>query len=74
MSPIREKFIKAIESLPYDIDEELKTKEIIIILKDVTQKYVDLFGVDDLDDNDKICIQSVLTARNSQRVFQEKNY
>lgn len=74
MSPIREKFIKAIESLPYDIDEELKTKEIIIILKDVTQKYVDLFGVDDLDDNDKICIQSVLTARDSQRVFQEKNY
>lgn len=72
MSNVKEKFIKAIESLPYDIDEELKIKESIMILKDVTQKYVELFGTDDLNETDKICIQSILTARNPQKIFQEK--
>lgn len=73
MSPIKEKFIEAIKALPYDIDEELKTKETIIILQDVTHKYVELFGTDDLNENDKMCIQSILTARNPQKMFQEKN-
>ena len=72
MSPIKEKFIEAIKALPYDIDEELKTKETIIILQDVTHKYVELFGTDDLNENDKMCIQSILTARNPQKMFQEK--
>ena len=43
MSKVRENFITAIESLPYDIDEKLKSKSVFSILKDVTQKYVDLF-------------------------------
>ena len=73
MSPIKEKFIEAIKALPYDIDEELKTKETIIILQDVTHKYVELFGTDDLNENDKMCIQSILTARKPQKMFQEKN-
>ena len=73
MSNIKDKFIKAIESLPYDIDEELKTKESIIILQDVTKKYVELFGTDDLNENDKMCIQSILSARTPQKIFQEKN-
>lgn len=61
MSPIREKFIKAIEALPYDIDEEIKHRETIDILKDVTQKYVELYGVDGLSENDKECIQSLMS-------------
>ena len=73
MSNIKDKFIKAIESLPYDIDEELKTKESIIILQDVTNKYIELFGINDLNENDKICIQSILTAHAPQKIFQEKN-
>ena len=72
MSNVRENFIKAIEALPYDIDEELKTKEIILILQDVTNKYVELFGTNDLKKNDKMCIQSILTAHNPQMIFQEK--
>jgi hypothetical protein len=72
MSKVKENFIKAIESLPYNIDEELKTKESMSILKDVTQKYVELFGIDDLSENDKICIQSMLTSCNTQKIFQEK--
>lgn len=73
MSKINENFIKAIESLPYDIDKELKTKESITILQDVINKYVELFGTDDLTENDKMCIQSILTAHTPQKIFQEKS-
>ena len=69
MSNINEKFIKAIESLPYDIDEALKTKESIIILQDVTKKYVELFGTADLNEDDKKCIQSILSASTQQKIF-----
>ena len=61
MSPIREKFINAIEALPYDIDEEIKHRETIDILKDVTQKYIELYGIDGLSENDKECIQSLMS-------------
>ena len=40
MSPIREKFVSIIESLPYNIDEEALKKDTKEILKEVTQKYV----------------------------------
>ena len=52
MSPIREKFIKIIDSLPYDLDKE--------ILQDVTKLYVDTYSTDDLSANDKECIQSLI--------------
>ena len=48
MSPIREKFVNVIESLPYNIDEEVLKKSTKEILQEVTQKYVDTYGVDDL--------------------------
>ena len=67
MSEIKEKFIKAIEALPYNIDEELKTKETIEILQDVTKKYIELFETDSLDENDKMSIESILTANTSQK-------
>ena len=73
MTKVRENFIKAVESLPYDIDEEAKTKDNITLLQDVTKKYVELFGIDDLDENDKMCIESILSARDPQKVFQQKN-
>ncbi len=60
MSPIREKFVKAVESLPYNIDEEVSKKSAKEILQDVTQKYVDLYGVNDLSENDKECIRSLI--------------
>ncbi len=72
MSKVKENFIKTIESLSYDIDEEVKNKESILILKDVTQKYIELFGTDDLNENDKICIQNILSDCNPCNVFQER--
>ena len=36
MSPIREKFINVIETLPYNIDEEILTKNTREILQEVT--------------------------------------
>lgn len=60
MSPVRDKFIKIIESLPYNIDEEIFKRNTLDILKDVTQRYVDTYGTDDLSDNDKEVIQNVL--------------
>ena len=60
MSPIREKVIQIIESLPYDLDEEILKRDTKDILQEITQKYVDLYGIDDLSENDKECIQSLI--------------
>lgn len=60
MSPIREKFINVIETLPYNIDEEILTKNTREILQEVTQKYVDTYGVDDLSEDDKECIRLLI--------------
>ena len=60
MSPVRERFINIIETLPYDIDEGIYNKKTLQILKDVTQRYVDTYGIDDLSDEDKEVIHNVL--------------
>ena len=60
MTTVREKFIKAVESLPYDIDEEVLKKDAKEILRDVTRKYVEIYGTDELSENDKEFIKSVL--------------
>ena len=60
MTPVREKFVNIIENLPYKLEEEIKTKKTIDILKDVTQRYVDSYGTDDLSENDKEIIQSLI--------------
>lgn len=72
MSKIKENFIKAIESLPYDIDKELKNKGSLIILQDVTKKYLEEFGTDNLSENDKTCIQSILSD-NNKNIFSKNN-
>ncbi len=60
MSPVREKFVKVLESLPYELEEEIKKRNTFDILKDVTQRYVEAYGTDDLSDEDKECIQNAL--------------
>ena len=60
MSLVRERFIKIIEALPYDIQQEIYKKKTFDILKDVTQLYFDTYGIDDLSDDDKSLIQDVL--------------
>ena len=60
MSPIREKFVKILESLPYNIDEEIFKRETKEILQEITQKYVDTYGVEDLTENDKECIRTLI--------------
>lgn len=60
MSPVREKFVKAVESLPYEIDKEIFQKDTFSILKDVTQKYVDMFGINDLSEEDRVTIKTVI--------------
>ena len=51
MSPVREKFVNIIESLPYDIDKEIFKRDTFYIFQDVTQRYVDTYGVDDLSEH-----------------------
>ena len=51
MSPIREKFIKAIKNLPYDIDEMAITKDSLQILEDITHIYIAMYGEEDLKDS-----------------------
>lgn len=60
MSPVREKFIKIIESLPYDLQEEIYKKKTFDILKDVTQRYFEAYGDNDLSDEDKEVLHNVL--------------
>lgn len=60
MSPVREKFVKIIESLPYNIDEEILKRKTFDILQDVTQRYVDTYGTDDLSEDDKDVVNDVL--------------
>ena len=63
MSPVRERFVKVIELLPYDIDEEILKRNTKEILQEVTQKYVDTYGIDDLSENDKECIKSLIGSK-----------
>lgn len=60
MSPVREKFVKILESLPYDIDEEILKRDTKDILQEITQKYVETYGADDLSEDDKECIRSLI--------------
>lgn len=60
MSPVREKFINAIEALPYEIDEEIKKKDVKKILQEITQKYVEMYGTCDLLEKDKECVKSLI--------------
>ncbi len=60
MSEIKEKFIKAVEALPYDLDKEILKKDTKDILQEVTQKYVDMYGTSDLSEDDQECIQSLI--------------
>ncbi len=60
MSPVREKFVKIIESLPYNLQEEIYKRETFEILKDVTQRYFDTYGTDDLSNEDKEVIHNIL--------------
>ena len=60
MSPVREKFVKIVESLPYDIDEEILKRDVKSILQEITQKYVETYGTDDLSKNDQDCIMALI--------------
>lgn len=64
MSPVREKFIKTIESLPYDIDEEILKRDVKSILQEITQKYIETYGTDDLSEKDQACIRALLVNKN----------
>lgn len=60
MSPVREKFIKIIESLPYELEIEITKRNTIDILKEITQKYVEIYGIEDLSEQDKQVINSLI--------------
>ncbi len=67
MSPVREKFISIIESLPYDIDEEIFKRDTKNILQDITQKYIETYGLDDLSEDDKDCIRALISNKNLRK-------
>lgn len=60
MSPVRENFVNVIESLPYNLDEEILSRDTKDILQEITQKYVKLYGITNLSEDDKECIQSLI--------------
>ncbi len=60
MSPIREKFVKIVENLPYNLDEEILKKDTKDILQDITQRYIDAYGIQDLSEKDKKCIELLI--------------
>ncbi len=60
MSHVRENFINVIESLPYDLQEEIYKRKTIDILKDITQKYIEIYGYADLSVEDRDLIHNIL--------------
>ena len=64
MSPVGEEFVKIIDALPYELDEEIFKRDTKEILQEITQKYVDTYGTDDLSENDKECIKSLMENEN----------
>lgn len=60
MSPVREKVIKIIEDLPYDIDEEILKRDAKDILQEITRRYVQAYGTQDLSEEDKECINALI--------------
>lgn len=69
MSSVREKIIKIIQALPYELEEEIKARDTFDILKEITQIYVNEYGVEDLSEDDRECIQSILCGNDSERNF-----
>ena len=63
MSPVREKFVKIVESLPYNLDEEILKRDTKNILQEITQKYIETYGDEDLSEEDKESIQSLIGKR-----------
>ena len=70
MTPVREKFVKVVESLPYNLEEEIFKRNTYEILKDVTQRYVDTYGIEDLSFEDQDLIHNVLC--DNYDVFEDK--
>ena len=60
MSKIRERFIKTIDKLPYDIDEEIKVSSVEKILSDVVNKYLELYGSQNLTESDMELIENLI--------------
>ena len=60
MSKIRERFIKTIDKLPYDIDEEIKVSSVEKILSDVVNKYLELYGSHNLTESDMELIENLI--------------
>lgn len=57
MSQIRTNLINVITSLPYDLDKEILKRDTKEILQEIAQKYVDMYGISDLSENDKECME-----------------
>ncbi len=60
MLSVKDKMIKTIDSMPYDFDKEILKRDTMDILREIAQKYVELFGVNDLSESDKDCIRSLI--------------
>lgn len=60
MLSVKDKMIKTIESMPYDLDKEILKRDTMEILQEITKKYVELFGTSDLSESDKDCIKSLI--------------
>lgn len=72
MSLVRERIIKTIQTLPYELEDEIKERNTFDILKEITKTYVDRYGVEDLSEDDKECIQSIICSNDSNNIFSDK--
>lgn len=60
MSLVKENFIKILETLPYDLNKEIYNRSTKELLQEITQHYVNAYGIQDLSENDKECIQLLI--------------
>ena len=64
MSPVREKFVKIVENLHYDIEKEILERDEREIIQEITAAYVEAYGTEDLSEQDKDCIRLILDENN----------
>lgn len=60
MSLVKENFINILETLPYDLNKEICNRSTKDFLQEIVKKYVDTYGIQDLSENDKECIQLLI--------------
>ena len=55
--------------MPYDIDTEVLKRDTKDILQEITEKYVETYGTEELSEDDKNCIKALIGNKMYTSIF-----